>query len=234
VVLILAGKQDEAARSLAARWSRDSAALLSPEDLSISGWRHHTHNAIEDIAVINGQPMEVRKLTGVLIRLPCVSEHELINIVPPDRAYVASEMTAFLLSWLVRLECPLLNRPTPSCLSGPGWRTEQWVNLAARLGIPVCPVRRHARPQDEVSTAPLQHAHNTVTVVGSRCFGDCGAIQTVQAKRLAATAGVDLLAVHFVSVGGEPKLFSADLWPDVTSAEVADAILEYFHSRYAC
>ena len=31
-----------------------------------------------------------------------------------------------LLSWLSQLNCPVVNRPTPLCLSGPNRRPEQW------------------------------------------------------------------------------------------------------------
>lgn len=226
--LILAGQQDESARSLASRWLPHGANLLTPEDLSICGWRHHSHPAREDIAVINRRAVATREINGVLIRLPWVSEQELMHIVPHDRAYVASEMTAFLLSWLDGLNCPLLNRPTSTCLSGPGWRTEQWIQLAAQLGIPVCPVRRHARRHQDVPNGAAQHPHDTLTVVGSRCLGACGDMRTVHARRLAAAAGVDLLVTRFTSGEREPRLLSADVWPDVASADVADAILEYF------
>jgi hypothetical protein len=50
-------------------------------------------------------------------------------------------MKAFLLSWLSQLNCLVLNRPTPLCLSGPSWRPEQWTYAAAQLGIPVQPLR---------------------------------------------------------------------------------------------
>jgi hypothetical protein len=228
VFLILAGQQDESARSLASRWLPHGANLLTPEDLSICGWRHHSHPTQEDIAVINRRVVASGEIKGVLTRLPWVSEQELTHIAPHDRAYVASEMTAFLLSWLDGLNCPLLNRPTPTCLSGPGWRTEQWIHLAAQLGIPVCPVRRHARRPEDIPNGAAQHPYHTLTVVGRRCLGACDDMRTVHARRLAAAAGVDLLVTRFTSGEEEPRLLSVDVWPDVASADVADAILEYF------
>jgi hypothetical protein len=33
-------------------------------------------------------------------------------------------MKVFLLSWLSQLNCLVLNRPTPLCLSGSSWRPE--------------------------------------------------------------------------------------------------------------
>ena len=72
--LILAGQQDERARFLASRWIPHGANLLTPEDLSICGWRHHSHPTREDIAVINRRAIATREINAVLIRLPWVSE----------------------------------------------------------------------------------------------------------------------------------------------------------------
>jgi hypothetical protein len=62
-------------------------------------------------------------------------------------------------------------------------------------------------------------------------LGGCGDIRTVHARRLAAAAGADLLVTRFTSGEGEPRFLSADVWPDVASANVAGAILEYFCER---
>jgi hypothetical protein len=149
--------------------------------------------------------------------------------VPVDRAYVSAEMTAFLLSWLSELDCPILNRPTPTCLSGPGWRQEQWIHLAARLSIPVDPVKRCAKFGEEASAESGPEPREAVTVVGKRCFHAMDERQAVHAQRLAAAAGVGLLALHFALCNnGSSSLRSVDLWPDISSSEVADAILNYF------
>jgi hypothetical protein len=228
VLLIIAGKQDQSAQWLAERWSRFGAAILCPADLSLSGWRHYVAVASEDIAVINRQTVPVEKITGVLTRLPYVSEHELMHIVAPDRPYVAAEMTAFLLSWLSRLNCPLLNRPSPTCLSGCDWRSEQWVYFATLLGIPVVPIRRHAKCLEDTATQESIDSFDTVTVIGESCVGAGDERRSAYARRLAAAAGLNLLALHFRTVGGEPRLLSAHPWPDITSTEVADGMLEYF------
>jgi hypothetical protein len=233
VLVILAGEQDHSARWLAQRWNRFGAGVLSPNDLSFAGWRHHVGVACEDTAVIDRQIVPAAKITGVLTRLPCVSEHELVHIVPADRAYVAAEMTAFLLSWLSGLACRLLNRPTPTCLLGCNWRSEQWVSLASLLGIPVIPVRRHAKFLGAATTRDSIDSFDTVTLIGERCIGASDEKHSAYARQLAAAAGVDLLAVHFRTVGGTPRLLSADVWPDITSTEVADGILEYFQRSRA-
>jgi hypothetical protein len=228
MIVIVANQGDESARLLAARWSEYGALLLSPRDLSTSGWLYNPIATEANAAVIGRRLICSSEITGVLTRLPWVSQYELTHIVPDDRAYVASEMNAFLLALLDGLACPLLNRPTPACLSGPGWRNEQWVHCAARLRIPVCPVRRQTGRLEGLPPAGSGSASKIVTVVGHRCFGDAGATLADRARQLAAAAGVDLLAVHFQDVNGEFRLLNADFWPDINSADVADAIFDYF------
>jgi hypothetical protein len=259
MLIILAGEQDEVARDLAGRWSSSDSHLITPKDLSQSGWRHRLGSRTvgfwsaglrhapkerldepqaefqdENIAVVGGRTVSARRIDGVLTRLPCVFEQELAHIVPVDRAYVSAEMTAFLLSWLSELDCPILNRPTPTCLSGPGWRQEQWLHFAARLGIPVAPVRRYAKLGEESSIETGPELRKAVTVVGQRCFNAFDKRQEAHAQSLAAAAGVGLLGIHFsVSNDGSSSLRSVDFWPDIGSPEIADAILNYFAGEAA-
>jgi hypothetical protein len=234
VIIILAGQQDEVARLLAARWKTCDARLLTPEDLSIAGWRYEPHTDREQTAIINGRSVSSTEIAGVLTRLAAVSEHEVTHIVQHDRAYVAAEMTAFLSSWLTDLDCCVLNRPTPTCLSGPGWRKEQWVHFAASLSIPVCPVHRKTRQVTEAAEVNSLDPGYTVIVVGGLSFGAPNKTLADYAQRLAWASGVNLLSVHFSLIEETFRLASVDLWPDVTVPEMADAILEYFGRRPSC
>jgi hypothetical protein len=178
---------------------------------------------------MGGETVPAAEIEGVLIRRSRVLEWELDHVVPKDRAYVAAEMTAFLRAWLSGLGCPVLNRPAPNCLSGPGWCREQWVRTAARLGIPVRPVRwRFEGPTD----AP--EPTFTATVVGDRCPDAADARSAAWASCLARAAGVALLAVHFGESEAGFELLDADPWPDVSSPEVADAILEHLSEGRRC
>jgi hypothetical protein len=225
VLVVVASRLDVGARALVDRWTE--VRVLTCEDLSVAGWRHRPGET--STAVIGGEIVPAAEIEGVLIRRSRVLEWEPDYISPKDRAYVAAEMTAFLRSWLSGLGCPVLNRPVPTCLSGPGWCREQWVQTAARLGIPVRPVRwRLEAPTD----AP--EAAFTATVVGDRWLGAVDARSAVWASRLAGAAGVDLLVARFGESESGFELLDADPWPDVSSPEVADAILEYLSEGRRC
>jgi hypothetical protein len=224
MIVIVASRFDEQAERLAERWAPLGASLLTCRDLSEVGWQYAPDKPAESVAVIGGRAIAARDITGVLTRLPYVSEHETLHIVRQDRAYVAQEMTAFLRVWLNSLECPVLNRPSSACLSGPGWPGEQWIHLAARLGIRVQPVRWRAELSADVPKDDPASADVTVTVVGGDCLGSVDRTLAKQARLLAEVARVDLLSFRF---GGDAlELRGADPWPDVSSPEVADAILE--------
>jgi len=231
MLVVLAGSQDEAAAALAARWNSHETCVLTPEDLSVSGWSYEVRAPSQSLAVIGGRKVAAKEISGVLTRLPWVAEHDLGHFVPEDRAYAASEKTAFLLAWLSGLDCPVLNRPTPGCLSGPCWRAEQWVCLAARLGMRVSPVRRRA-PDDDAVLAQTPSAE--VVVIGNRCVGDVHPYLADCAGSLAKAAGVDLLLVSFDGAERGSKFLNASPWPDLWANDVSDAILDYFQRRMKC
>ena len=231
MLLIVASERDEAARTLAARGLPRGAVLVTSRDLSAPGWRDGLGLREPGAAVVNGRVVSARDIDGVLTRLPAVDARELTHIVPADRAYVAQEMTAFLVSWLSGLACPVLNRPTPACLAGPAWRRERWIHEAARLHIPVRAVHRSVTLAGAGTTDVMPRGPVTVTIVGDRWFGDADEALARAARRLVSAAGVDLAAVHFSGPGRGARLVGADVWPDVASPDVGEAIFAYLESR---
>jgi hypothetical protein len=231
LILIIANRFDLAARKLAEDWQTSTARLITCEDLSIAGWRHFVGGTPpETRTMIGGVAVPAKEISGVLTRLIYIWEQELVHIVAEDRSYVAAEMSAFLMSWLSALDCPVLNRPVPGCLCGPCWRPEQWAVAAARAGMRVRPVRRrvHSGQDSSLETAPL--GPTAVTVVGHSVFGEADASFRTQARHLADIAQVDLVRVHYTG-GEEGAYFSgADLFPPITDDEVGTAIFNYFRA----
>ena len=197
MLLILASRVDEGAERLAAAMPSGSAALVTPADLSESGWQVDSAALEGAVFVAGGRLVEARTITGVVCLLPYVFDRELVQIEPESRPYVAAEVTAFLRYWLTVLDCPKLNPPSASCLSGPGWRLERWHMAAVAAGLPTRPLVR--RTSGQGGSPKLGNGHGvTVTVVGETCVGSCDAALTAQARALADMAEVDLLSVHFV------------------------------------
>ena len=231
MIVILASRDDTMASTLRRCWPALDVKLLTPQDLSRRGWCYRPDEVCSSTVSIEGEVVGMREIHGVLTRLAGVPEQDLGHIVATDRTYVAAEMTAFLLAWLVSMPCPVLNRPTPACLSGPNWRPEQWTHAAARVGIPVSPVRRReCFGTSHVPAAPATHGA-TVTVVGQRCFGAGHETLGLQARRLAAAAGVELLAVDFSSPERGASFVGAHSFPDVTAKEVSQAVIDYFQEE---
>lgn len=229
MIVVLASCHDTAAQTLVEQHRDSDVCMMTPDDLSRAGWRHQLADLENGAAVAAGETLPSRTLAGVLARLPWVAEYELPQIVPADRAYVAAEMNAFLLSWLTELTCPVLNRPTPQCLSGPFWRREKWVQTASRLGIPVAAVHRQVRfSGSPVLTTDTGSGGACVTIVGPTHVGAVDRELVEQARALARSARVELLVVQFSHAARGAVLENVGLWPDITDSAVADAILKRF------
>jgi hypothetical protein len=225
VLIVVGSRLDRDAQALVARWSSSGAALLTCEDLSQPGWRVSPGQWRNATAVVTGSAVPVRSITGVLVRRPQVFADELGHVNAEDRDYVAAEMHAFLRCFLAMLPCPVLNPPSGTCLSGPGWSPQQWIYVAAQAGAAVTGLRVNT---DAAGSAPAPFEGDTlaVTVIGSRCLGTTREDLASIAGRLAAAAGVVLLTVHFQLDSDLPAFVRADPFPKLCDPSLADAVLE--------
>lgn len=236
MLIILASRHDTAAQQLAARWQAtgtQDAQVLTCADMSVDGWRYYVQAPRSSTIVVGGRELAQGEISGVLTRLPCIYAEELAVIAPADRTYVATEMTAFLTCWLTSLTCPVLNPPTASSLAGPGWRHEQWVHVAARLGLNVRPIRRQVRYTSETPAADAESssASTAVTLVGKRIIGKVDEQLAHFTCRIAEAANIALLTAHFSRSEADACFLQASTWPDVTRPEIADALLAYFQDE---
>lgn len=237
--VVLAYTHDPGARALVQRWraAGEEAALLTCADLSRPGWRYVAGDLAAGHAVIDGRVIATREIRAVITRIPAVGEAELGHVHEEDRRYAVAEMQAFLLAWLSSLECPVLNRPSPSNLGGPLWSVAQWVQRARRLGLTARPVRQLAvyGPGAPSSTGCRVDGNSIfVDVVGDRAFliggrePSAGEASLAQAAiALTRDAGVEVLRVYFERDSEEVPVFvEAGLWIDVASESVAEALAD--------
>jgi hypothetical protein len=143
-------------------------------------------------------------------------------------------MNAFLRCWLAALRCPVLNRPTPTSLSGPAWRPERWIHLAGRLGIPVRPIRQQVcRDATDVPDSDVS-PYACITLAGDRCIGRVDDELVQHARTLASAAGVELLAVAFTGEDAGASMIAADPWPNIAAPESVEAIGAYLSRGSPC
>jgi hypothetical protein len=233
MIIIVANRWDKTPRSLASLWAPCPVAVLTPQDLSVAGWRQRLNAPDRGTLVVERQLVKEEEVSAVLTLLPCVYEAELVEIAPVDRGYVAAEMTSFLLFWLSRLSCTVLNRPTPTSLSGPYWRRDKWVRVAAQCGISVEPAHRHVAPSGSSAEEQTLSGSAKLTVIGERVIGEVDSTLRRQARCLAALAGVELLSVRFSSPERDGRFISADSFADLSDRVVAEAVLEHLQAGRA-
>lgn len=242
MIVILASCFDKIAKDLVERWRRYDAGLLTCKDLSTAGWKYYPNNIEASMAIVSGKVVSFKEIKAVLTRLSFVTEEEVTFIHRSDRGYVASEMMAFLVSFLSSLKCPVLNRPTPTCLSGPSWHWSQWVSLAAKLNIPTYTDNNLTLSFSLNEGLPgyiIGNDSNIITAIGDKCYGGINNNHNIlaQAKRLANAANTTLLSVYFNSYDTDRYkncndkdhyfFAGADPSPYIISNEIADAIIDY-------
>ncbi len=226
MLVIVASRYDKEAQDWVKRSPDRDIRLLTCGDLSLSGWRHHPTRPQDSMAVISGKRVSIPQIDGVLNRLPGVILSEIPQISPGDRPYVAAEMTAFLSAWLQSLPCPVLNRPTATNLLGPSWRSQQWIQTAARLGIPVRPMSQAIQFASSAIGEPQETL--AVTVIGNQVFGVAEPRLGQQALALARAAQVEVLTVKFYRL--DRAFAGAAMWVDLAQGGIAEAIWEYVNA----
>ncbi|MEU4291327.1 hypothetical protein AB0E63_24130 [Kribbella sp. NPDC026596] len=214
--LVLAHSHDVAARELADRWG-DDAVLLTPAELSAERLLLHLDTQGEARAQVASRP----EVTSVLTRLGGIGPADLVQVDAQDASYAAAELDAFLRAWLGAWPGPVVNRPSTTCLNGPGWRREQWAVAAAAVGLPVRPVHRHATPGGAPDSGPLESAARTwVTAIGDRWFGSGRADLGHKLCTLAESVGCVALEAMFI----DDVVAEISPWPNVAAPEVADTL----------
>ena len=210
MIAVLGSELDEAALSLVDAWSRAGAVLLSARDLCTRGWVFHANSADDGSFVAGGVRRPVAMLRGVVVRRPAVAAEELRWIAAEDRQYVAAEINAFLVAWLSALPCRVLNRPTATSLSGPGWSQIYWQVAAARAGL---------LWSDRDGPDGIQE----IVFCGGLYHGAASERQQHTALKLSALSGADLLGVQFAG----DAVAAVTLQPRLTEPGARDIVLAH-------
>ena len=210
--LLLARAQDSSIRVLQEQ-APDRIVHADIADLSRAGWRFCGGSPEKATAFAGGRVIEARRIAAVLCRIGLVTPEDLVSVHPEDRAYAASEMTAFLRAWLMQFRGVRCNEPTWMSLAGPGWHPQQWMWIVSRLGVPVieAAVKGVARKDCETAMA---------MVAGREVLGVVDPTLVDYSLRIARAVGARLLSLRFVR-DGRWRFEAAESRPDLDEASAA-------------
>jgi hypothetical protein len=227
MLLVLCSHADTAAHAFVKRFAGYGVRTLTCANVSREGWKLAIRGKdgaaqVELLAAIEGKRVHQEEIAGVITRLGYVSEHQLGHIVADDRAYVASEMHAFLFAFLEALPCRVVNPPSLGCLYGPNLRAVQWRQLARELGIAV---EQDLRP---LSAGSKSYPSIDVTLIGERAIGNPPPSVLRSTQRLARRAGIPYLTARYADLHGALCFVGVDTYPNIESEEIACALLDSF------
>jgi hypothetical protein len=227
MLVVLASRHDPVAQKLVSIWQPLDCRILSCEDLSEVGWKDYSSLLKESRAVVSGKIVPYKQIKGVLTLRPAIFKEELLHIKQSDRNYIAQEMNAFLLHWLNSLRCPVLNPPTPLCLSGSNWRPEQWVRAAATLGIPCCNIQKTAGYRSG-ALGKITEQTVKITYVGNKCINSPNKTLAEHTKRLGRYSNLRFFETHFIVRKSKYVFSHVNSWPEILSTNTLDVLYKYF------
>ena len=215
---------------VSARWALDALKKLGVTPLewvqteSLLNARSWEHTIGEtgvstNVQLPNGRAVTNSELKGILNRMSGPPSNQTQLAVAADQEYAQSELTAFYLSWLYALPCPVVNRPTPQGLSGRWAHQSEWVTMANLAGLPVTAYRQTAddSPLSGYSSLYSKYAGQvSVIVLGSRVFGDeLPDALKAGCTRLAKIAKLDLMGINFIKCGEKLRFAAATPMPSL-------------------
>lgn len=190
-------------------------SLVTPEVLSSATTLEHrvgSEGTSISFKFMNGYGISDHNIRGVLNRLPGPPWEIINRFAPADRDYALQEMTAFYLSWLNSLSCPMLNRPTPQGLSGRWFHASELVLLAHQAGLATPTYRQSGGDGADAGYKPLappQARIERVIVLGDEVFGAQPPADVREGCcKLAKLCRTPLLGIDFYATASHPWTIS--------------------------
>lgn len=177
MIVVVGSRHDRVATDLAGLWPR--AALCSAEDFVSPGWIWHQGQSPAKTWIVGAAPVRDEEVSGVFIRRSTVHAEELANTHPTDRAFLASEIHAFLTFVLATTSARVINPVCDGAYGEEALRPERWSPVAGELGISVRPLKITSEPRRQ-----NRYRTHEVDVVGTEVFGDAPTRVLENARRL--------------------------------------------------
>jgi hypothetical protein len=185
--------------------------------------RTETHVLIE---FADGRRFETGSISGVLNRMAWLNVRCRGELTTDDRAYALQEQTALFTSWLYSLPVPVINRPAPFELAGPGKTELEWRWLAHSAGLGVLPQRCFiSSALDRVPSVVPNDDLTAVFVIAQRavCVSQLPSEIERACVRLSELTACSMLRVDLIREEGAWRFASASGRPSLV--EGGDSLL---------
>ena len=116
-----------------------AVVTATDEELIHATWWHELTSRAVTTAIALGGRQTIRSagLALVFNRLSRVNRASFRGSSAADMDYATMETQALWLSWLASLTCPVVNSITPRVFTDGRWSHLEWLQCAARAGLPV-------------------------------------------------------------------------------------------------
>jgi len=230
VILLLASLVDKKALAFATEFPNPAAvSVVTCRDIAEDSSTFCYPDFLASTITLHGQTISVFSIRGVINLLPAVYPDELVFYPPEEREYQASEFHALLTFFLSALACPVINRPTPSSLTGPYLNPIGWYNMAHQLDIPVSSVSLDSDAFVNPFTPRQSETVVEVSCLGGSVISRSHTIADDYTITLARAAKVEYLKVVYNDGGQEGlQIISAHAVPDIANARTRKALIDFF------
>lgn len=226
ITLVVADARDETADEFVGRFSPGRAVVVSGTSLAHQEWCIDFSDFDRSYLRIDGERYAVTDIDAIVSLTPVIKPYELLGIAEEDRAYVASELTAFLTYFGNRYAGRGINKPAIGNLLGSNWRKERWYVAARSVGFLTPEHRRKVGP-DKGIFAPRPVATKSITLLGNQPLKEPeNAELLAAANRLRRSAGLAYLTIRYTCGPAGYVFHEADLRPSIHDPAVAEAIIQ--------
>lgn len=184
MIVIIGSQFDPVASGLTESWA--DAELCSAQDLVSPGWSWKVADKDNQTWVISGKTVPDEEVAGVLVLRSAVLPEELTTIHADDRAFVSSELRAFITFLLVSTRALVINPVINHTFGEDVLRREWWLVYAGQAGVPVY----NRRVTHLLNPRPLPKTAWRVEVVGDKTISDAPPSVCERAGKTAGAAGL--------------------------------------------
>lgn len=226
VIIIIAGIYDANAQKVVKDWSDKGYVVKLITTKSITSNKFTCEfgtDSKKSSVVLDGVRYDEDDIEAIVTLLPCVTSYELPFIKDEDRNYVAQEIQAFLLGFLLKFDSCVINKSTASSLIGVSWRPYKWLLEMEKIGLKVGRNFNFTQINHEIKRL---NDVKKVQIVGDKIIGTSNSDFITKLKKITEKFSTKLLTVEYGFLKDRYGILKVYPMVDIGNGAVSDALLD--------